>query len=92
VLNLPSHLILLKSVLQSLPIYSFSALVTPGCILIAIKTIQRNFLWKREKMERKIALISWEKMCKPKLQGSLGLKDATTLNKVSVNIWWRWLK
>jgi hypothetical protein len=44
-------------------------------------------------MERKIALISWEKICKPKLQGGLGLRDPATLNKVlSAKIWWRWLK
>jgi hypothetical protein len=50
-LNLPSRLILLKSVLQTLPIYSFSALAAPRCILTSIKTLQRNFLWKGENME-----------------------------------------
>jgi hypothetical protein len=85
-LNLPSHLILLKSVLQTLPIYSFSTLATPNFILTAIKTLQRNFLWKGEKMERKIALISWEKICKPKLKGGLGLRDPPFSTKFSVRI------
>jgi hypothetical protein len=67
--------------------------VAPSCILTAIKTLQRNFLWKGAKNDRKIALISWDKICKPKLKGGLGLRDPTTLNKVlSAKIWWRWLK
>jgi hypothetical protein len=92
-LNLPSRLILLKSILQTFPIYSFSSLEAPSFILTTIKTLQRNFLWKGAKNEWKIALISWEKICKPKLKGGLGLRDPTILNKVlSAKIWWRWLK
>jgi len=92
-LNLPSCLILLKSILQALPIYSFSALVAPRFILIAIKNLQRNFLWKGAKNDQKIALISWEKICKPKLKEVLGSWDPTILNKVlSAKIWWRWIK
>jgi hypothetical protein len=44
-LNLPSHLILLKFILQAFPIYTFSALAAPSFILNAIKTLQINFLW-----------------------------------------------
>jgi hypothetical protein len=92
-LNLASHLILLKFVLQTFPIYSFSALAAPNLILTTIKTLHRNFLWKGGMNERKIALISWEKICKPKLKGGLGLWDPTILNKVlSATIWWRWIK
>jgi hypothetical protein len=54
-LNLPSRLILLKSVLQALPVYTFSALMTPNFILSAIKTLQRNFLWQGLKDGKKFA-------------------------------------
>jgi hypothetical protein len=91
-LNLLSHLILLKYVPQALPIYSFSALETPGFILNAMKTLQRNFLWQGKKTRKKVSLISWEKLHKPKLQGGLRLRDPTTLYKViSAKICWRWL-
>jgi hypothetical protein len=93
VLNLPSRLILLKAVLQALPIYAFSALAAPKFILTAIKSIQRNFLWQGLAKEKKIALVSWDKLCKPKKQGGLGLRDPGIMNKVlSAKIWWRWLK
>jgi hypothetical protein len=92
-LNLLSHLILLKSILQTFPTYSFYALAALDFILTSIKNLQRNVLWKGAKNEWKIALISWEKICKPKLKGGLGLWDPTILNKVlSAKIWWRWIK
>jgi hypothetical protein len=92
-LNLPNHLILLKAVLQALPIYVFSVLAAPRFVLNTIKSLQRNFLWQGLNKERKIALVSWEKICRPKEQGGLGIRDPSIMNKVlSTKIWWRWLK
>jgi hypothetical protein len=93
VLNLPSCLIILQSILQSLPIYTFSTLVAPKFFLTTIKILQRNFLWQGLNTEKKIVLISWDKLCQPKAQGGLGLRDPFIVNKVlSAKIWWRWLK
>jgi hypothetical protein len=61
--------------LQALPIYTFSALAAPNFILNAIKTLQRNFPWQGFKTKKKLVMISWEKICKPKAQGGLGIKD-----------------
>jgi ribonuclease HI len=92
-LNLPSRLILLKAILQALPIYVFSALAAPKFILTTIKSLQRNFIWQGLNKEKKIALVSWDKLCRPKEQGGLGLRDPFIMNKVlSAKIWWRWLK
>jgi exonuclease III len=92
-LNLPSRLILLKAVLQALPIYAFSALAAPKFVLTTIKNLQRNFIWQGLNKEKKIALVSWEKLCRPKQQGGLGVRDPSIMNKVlSAKIWWRWLK
>jgi hypothetical protein len=80
-------------VLQALPIYTFSALATPNFVLTTIRNLQRNFLWQGLNTGKKIALISWEKLCKPKTQGGLGIRDPSIMNKVlSAKIWWRWLK
>jgi exonuclease III len=92
-LNLPSRLILLKAVLQALPIYSFSALAAPKSVLNTIKGIQRNFIWQGLNTGKKMALVSWDKLCRPKEHGGLGLRDPGIMNKVlSAKIWWRWLK
>jgi hypothetical protein len=92
-LNLPSRLTLLQVVLQALPIYSFSALTAPKFILTIIKSLQRNFIWQGLNTGKKIVLVSWDKLCRPKEQGGLGLRDPFIMNKVlSAKIWWRWLK
>jgi hypothetical protein len=65
-LNIPGHLILLKFVLQDLPVYAFSALAAPSFILTIIRNIQRNFLWKGAKDGHKRALVSWKKKCQTK--------------------------
>jgi hypothetical protein len=88
-LNFPSRLILLNAVLQALPIYTFSALAAPNFVLTTIRNLQRNFLWQGLNTGKNIALISWEKLCKPKTQGGLGIRDPSIMNKVlSAKIWW----
>jgi hypothetical protein len=93
VLNLPSHLILLQAILQTLLIYTFSVLAAPKFVLTTIKSLQRNFIWQGLNTGKKIVLISWDKLCQPKAQGGLGLRDPFIMNKVlRAKIWWRWLK
>jgi len=68
-------------------------LAAPKSVLTTIKTLQRYFIWKGLNSGKKIALVSWEKLCRPKEQGGLGLQDPLMMNKVlSAKIWWRWLK
>ena len=81
-LNLPERLVLLKSILQALPIYTFSALAAPSSIHNTLRSIQRIFLWQGIKEGRKISLVSWQKICNPKKVGGLGLRDPAILNKV----------
>jgi hypothetical protein len=50
-------------------------------------------MWKGIKEGHKISLVRWKKVCNPKKEGDLGLRDLATLNKVlTTKIWWRWLK
>eukprot|EP00253_Pinus_taeda_P004914 PITA_04914 len=43
--------------------------------------------------KKKWALVAWDKICKPKSHGGLGLHDPKTLNKVfGANLWWRWIQ
>ena len=91
-LNFPCRLILVKSVLQAMPMYLFSVLVAPKSIIKQIRNIQRNFLWGGLKDKRKWPLVDWKTLCTPKGMGGLGLKDPLDNNKVmSTKIWWRWV-
>eukprot|EP00253_Pinus_taeda_P002127 PITA_02127 len=57
------------------------------------RNIQRDFLWGKGEEKKKWALVAWEKICKHKTHGGLGLDDPETLSKVlGEKLWWRWLK
>jgi hypothetical protein len=72
-LNIAARLVLLKSVLQTLPTYLFTALAAPKQIIKAIRNLQRNFLWHRHQPNKKWVLVGWDKICTPKSMGGLGL-------------------
>jgi len=91
-LNMASWLVLIKVVLQSMPLYLFSILAAPKWVLKAIKQLQRNFLWGRMGPNRKWALVKWEKACLPRKAGGIGLRDPKHSNMVmGAKIWWKWL-
>eukprot|EP00253_Pinus_taeda_P026927 PITA_26927 len=91
-LNMASRLILIKAVLQSMPLYLFSILAAPKWVLKAIKKLQRNFLWGSTGPNRKWALVKWEKACLPKMGGGIGLRDSEHSNKIMGDkLWWKWL-
>eukprot|EP00253_Pinus_taeda_P029767 PITA_29767 len=69
-LNMASRIVLIKAVLQSMPLYLFSILSAPKWVLKAIKQLQRNFLWGSKGPNRKWALVKWEKACLPKNAGT----------------------
>ena len=70
-LNFLSRLILVKSVLQAMPIYLFSVLAALKSIIKQIRNIQRNFLWGGMKGNRKWPLVDCQTICTPKAVGGL---------------------
>jgi hypothetical protein len=92
-LNLVGRLILTKFVLQAIPTFMMSVFPTPKGILQKIRTIQGNFLWRGAETKKKWALMAWEKVCKPKIKGGLGLQDLQVTNDAyGAKLWWRWVK
>jgi hypothetical protein len=92
-LNIAARMVLLKSILQALPTYLFTALATPKFVIRAIRNIQHSFLWHGHHPDKKWALVGWDKLCKPNAMGGIGLRDPGKLNQVmGTKMWWRWLK
>jgi len=66
-----------------------STILAPKGILNQMKNIQRNFLWGKGEEKKKWDLVAWEKICKPKNHGGLGLDDPEILCKVlREKLWW----
>eukprot|EP00253_Pinus_taeda_P032498 PITA_32498 len=88
-LNLARRLVLTKVVLQSIPVFMLSTLPAPKGVLQQLRTIQRDFLWGKVEEQKKWALVAWEKICKPKIYGGLGLDDPEILSRVlGAKLWW----
>ena len=72
-LNLSRRLVMVKFIIQSIPMYLLSVSSAPTSVLKKIRSLQRNFLWVGRESKVKFALVSWEKVSMPKKNGSLGL-------------------
>jgi len=91
-LNLASRVVLIKSILQAMPLYLFSILAAPKWVLKKLRNIQRDFLWGSSATNRKWALVKWETVCRPKSKGGIGLRDPESSNTImNAKIWWQWL-
>jgi hypothetical protein len=91
-LNIASRIVLLKSVLQSIPIYPLSIKATSKGVCTKLKEIFGKFLWEGPKQQRKWALVSWKNLVKRKEEGGLGIRDPEMLNKIlGAKLWWRWV-
>ncbi|GAU43492.1 hypothetical protein TSUD_92030 [Trifolium subterraneum] len=90
-LSMGRRLVLLKSVLSALPIYFLSFCKVPPGIISSIESLFKKILWggvKRQK--RSIGLNG--KVCKPKQEGGLGIKDLKLFNIALLGKWWWRLK
>ncbi|XP_057443259.1 uncharacterized protein LOC130735191 [Lotus japonicus] len=91
-LTFGGRLCLIKSNLSSLPLYFFS-FKAPAGVLKESKKIVRRFLWGAKENENKLAWVSWSKICRPKEEGGLGVRDWGLFNKALLGKWrWRLLK
>lgn len=82
--------VLIKSVLFSLPTYFLSFLVIPALVEKILEQCQREFLWGKNKEGQGMNLMAWSKVCKPKAYGGLGIRRIRTTNKTLLSKWlWR---
>eukprot|EP00253_Pinus_taeda_P024757 PITA_24757 len=92
-LNMAGRIVLVKSVLQAIPIYPLSIMAVPLGICSKIREIMRKFIWGGSNQQKKWALVSWNHLTERKQKGGLGLRDPERLNKVlGAKLWWCWLR
>lgn len=93
-LSIAGRLVLLNSILSSLPVYYMSVLNMPQWVLDHIDKIRRPFLWHGAGDQTKgYNLAKWELFCQPKLAKGLGVLDLRAFNKALLLKWyWWWFK
>jgi hypothetical protein len=83
------RIVLINSVLNSIPIYFLSFMKMPAQVIKKITRIQREFLWGGVRGGKKISWVKWSVVCKEKRNGGLGVKDIRVVN-LSLLTKWRW--
>ena len=64
-----------------MPIYQSSILLAPGSVVLKIEGLLRKFIWKGGKgNEKKIHLVSWDKIKKPRDEGGLHVRSLPIQN------------
>lgn len=78
------RLILLKAILESLPVYAMGMVILPPKIIAKLTSIMRNFFWGGTNEKRRMAYVAWKEVTTPKGMGGLGLRSLKELNSALV--------
>jgi hypothetical protein len=73
-LSFGGRLVLLKSVMTSLPVYALSFFKPPSGIISSLESLLSNFFWGGGEGHRKNAWISWQTVCMGQEHGGLGVR------------------
>ncbi len=89
-LSAAGRIILVKFVLQSLPIYFLSLYPIPLIVLQRLNGICARFVWGGTLQRKKIHKIAWPIVFSPRKFGGLGCLDINLLNPALLSEWiWR---
>ncbi|KAL9686221.1 hypothetical protein QQ045_023676 [Rhodiola kirilowii] len=91
-LNMAGRATLISTVLGSMTVHTLSILPVPKLVLQGIERLMRNFLWDRGSASRH-HWVSWEKICRPKEEGGLGIRRLEDVKKcLLTKLAWRFLQ
>lgn len=82
------RVVLIKSVLCSLPIFYMSLFKMPEGVIKSIESIQAKFLWGGSDLKKKLHMVAWTKITQKKESGGLGIKKIKAMNEALLIKWW----
>ena len=86
-LSYGDRLVLINSVLSSLPMFLLSFFQIPMGVRKRLDYFRSRFFWQSEQHKRKYRLTKWNIICRPKDQGRLGIEDLQIKNKCLLSKW-----
>jgi mannosylglycoprotein endo-beta-mannosidase len=78
--SLGGMVVLINAFLSTIPIFYLSYMKMMVKVWREVVSIQQNFLLGGLSKRRRISWVKWEDICKPKIEGGLGIKDLRLVN------------
>lgn len=79
-MNHASKEVLIKAVLQPIPMYTMMCFKMPQSISATLNSVISNFWWGSSNSGNKIHWGAWSKLTEPKAMGGMGFKDFEAFN------------
>jgi hypothetical protein len=86
-LSYGGELVLLNSVLSSLPMFMMSFFELPKGVLKNLDHLRSRFFWQGSSQKHRYRLAKWDILCRPKDEGDLGILDLQLQNKCLLAKW-----
>jgi hypothetical protein len=86
-LSYGDRLILINSVLTSLPMFMLSFFEIPKGVRKRLDFFRSRFFWECDGLKKKYRLTKWNIICRPKDQGGLGIEVLELKNKCLLSKW-----
>jgi ribonuclease HI len=74
------RVVLIQAVTSSIPAYYMQNAALPSSICSELDKLNRDFLWGSNEEKKKMHMVGWDKICRPKKDGGLGLYSAKPRN------------
>ncbi|KAL5580569.1 hypothetical protein UlMin_013011 [Ulmus minor] len=76
--------VILKAVIQAIPIYAMSCFIISDGIVKEIETACARFWWGTTSDHKRVHWINWKDLCKPKSLGGMGFRDLSVFNQAMI--------
>lgn len=80
-LTYATRILLIKTTLSSILMYNAFIFKIPIATTKEIDAKCKKFLWNSTPNQRKFSLVKWDKVCREKMKGGLGLRKMRVLNQ-----------
>ena len=82
------RLILINSVLTSMPMFLLSFFEVPVGVRKRLDFYRSRFFWQSDDLKRKYRLAKWDIICRPKDRGGLGIENLEVKNRCLLSKWY----
>lgn len=89
-LSMAGQVVLSQAVISTTPAYVIQGCILPQRVLNSIDKINWNFVWGSINEVKKMHMVSWKKITRPKAKGGLGVHDVKERNvSLAAKLCWR---